>query len=351
MRSRASGVTRLAVAALVLLLAACASQPVQVTSGWSGPRHPPPASPERPVPDGAPKVGAPYQIAGRWYTPYDDPRYDTIGMASWYGPGFHGQYTANGEYYDQRFVTAAHKTLPLPCYVEVTALDTGRKITVRVNDRGPFVGDRVIDLSRGAAERLGIVRSGLTRVRVRRVYPDERVRLALRSGLAPDAILSDRAIQYARVQAPPPLPPKVTPAAAPPRALPALPPAAPMPVAVATAAVVPSQADLDRDGAPLAAAIPAPSAAAIAPAPAVETTQVFAGTAWIQVAALADQGRATSLANLLRPIGIATVELSGGLWRVRLGPYDSELSARTALAKVQAAGYQEAHLVRTAAAG
>ena len=81
------------------------------------------------------------------------------------------------------FYPAAHKTLPLPCYVEVTALDTGRRIIVRINDRGPFVNDRIIDLSRGAATQLGIVHAGLTRVRVRRVYPDDRIRLALRSGL------------------------------------------------------------------------------------------------------------------------------------------------------------------------
>ena len=83
----------------------------------------------------------------------------------------------------------------------------------------------------------------------------------------------------------------------------------------------------------------------------VETTQVFAGPAWVQVAALADQGKAAWLASFLRPIGLATVEQAGGLWRVRLGPFVDENAARTALAKVQAAGYQEAHLVRIAAAG
>jgi rare lipoprotein A len=106
---------------------------------------------------------------------------------------------------------------------------------------------------------------------------------------------------------------------------------------------------MDRDAAPLTDA--APSAAAIASAPVVETTQLFAGPAWVQVAALADQGRASWLAAYLRPIGLATVEQAGGLWRVRIGPFTDEAAARTALAKVQAAGYQEAHLVRVAAAG
>ena len=329
----------LAVVALTLLLAACASTPPIRTAG--GRYHPLPASPDHPVPDGVPKIGAPYQVAGRWYTPADDRGYDTTGMASWYGPGFHGQWTANGEYYDQNFVTAAHKTLPLPCYVEVTALDTGRTIIVRVNDRGPFVNDRVIDLSRGAATQLGILRSGLTRVRVRRVNPSERVRLALRSGLPGGAVMSDRAVQLARARTPPP-------AVAPPRVPANLPPAAPVPVAV-VAAAAPSREDIDRDATPLPAL--APSAVEFAAAPAVETTQAFAGPAWVQVAALADQGRAAWLAGYLRPIGLATVEQAGGLWRVRLGPFPDEDAARTALAKVQAAGYQEAHLVRVAAAG
>jgi rare lipoprotein A len=342
MRWLADRSRQLAVLALALLIAACSSTPPVRTAG--GRYHPPRASPEHPVPDGVPKIGAPYQVAGRWYTPVDDRDYDTVGLASWYGPGFHGQWTANGEYYDQNFVTAAHKTLPLPSYVEVTALETGRKIIVRVNDRGPFVSDRIIDLSRGAAAQLGILRSGLTRVRVRRVNPSEKVRLALRSGLPAGTPISDRAVQYARVRTPPP-------AVAPPRVPANLPPAAPVPVAVVTASATPSLDDIDRDGAPLGAAAPAPSAAAVAVAPVVETAQPFAGPAWVQVAALTDQGRAAWLVNYLRPIGIATIEPAGGLWRVRLGPFVDENAARTALAKVQAAGYQEAHLVRVAAAG
>jgi rare lipoprotein A len=342
MRWPAERLLALTALGLSLLLAACASEPVRISR--PGIYHPPRASPEHPVPDSVPKVGAPYQVAGRWYTPADDRDYDTVGLASWYGPGFHGQWTANGEYYDMAFVTAAHKTLPLPCYVEVTALETGRKIIVRVNDRGPFVNDRIIDLSHGAAVQLGILRSGVTRVRVRRVYPEERVRLALRSGLLAGTPLSDRAVQLARARTPPPV-------IAPPRVPAALPPAAPVPVAVVTASVLPTADEIDRDAAPMTNATLAPTAAQVAAAPVVETTQVFAGPAWVQVAALADQGRASWLASYLRPIGLATVEQVGGLWRVRLGPFGNEAAARTALAKVQAAGYQEAHLVRVAAAG
>src|SRR3546814_7440441 len=121
-------------------------------------------------------VGNPYQVLGQWYYPKDDRDYDQTGIASWYGPKFHGLSTANGETYDMDRVSAAHKTLPLPSYVEVTNLENGRRIIARVNDRGPFVGDRVIDLSRRSAELLDVVRKGTAKVRVRRVYPAEDVR-------------------------------------------------------------------------------------------------------------------------------------------------------------------------------
>jgi rare lipoprotein A len=109
----------------------------------------------------------PYQVAGQWYFPQANPNYDEVGTASWYGYPFQARHTADGEIYDQELITAAHKTLPLPCIVEVTNLQNGRSIRVRVNDRGPFVGGRLIDLSKAAAEQLGFDRKGTTRVRVR----------------------------------------------------------------------------------------------------------------------------------------------------------------------------------------
>lgn len=118
------------------------------------------------------KVGQPYVVMGRRYVPSDDRDYDERGIASWYGPGFHGKSTANGERFDADTLSAAHKTLPMPSFVEVTNLDNGRKLTVRINDRGPFVGDRIIDLSRKSAQLLGLDRAGTGRVRVRRVFPD-----------------------------------------------------------------------------------------------------------------------------------------------------------------------------------
>lgn len=122
-----------------------------------------------PVPRGGGhfKLGAPYQVSGRWYTPQFDPTYDRVGIASWYGEDFHGRKTANGEIYDMSALTAAHPTLPLPSYAYVTNLANGRTILVRVNDRGPYARDRILDLSWASARALGMANHGLGRVRVR----------------------------------------------------------------------------------------------------------------------------------------------------------------------------------------
>jgi rare lipoprotein A len=110
------------------------------------------------------KLGRPYQIAGRWYVPAEDPNYDRSGVASWYGTDFHGRKTANGEIYNMNAFTAAHPTLPLPSLVYVTNLANGRTVLVRVNDRGPYAKDRLIDLSRETARALGIERNGVGHV-------------------------------------------------------------------------------------------------------------------------------------------------------------------------------------------
>jgi rare lipoprotein A len=133
------------------------------------------SSPRGPMvsPSGKPLRGTekPYQIKGIWYYPHEDPDYDVKGIGSWYGEQFHNRRTANGEIFDMDVPSAAHKTLPLPSLVEVTNLDNGRKMVVRVNDRGPFVGDRVIDLSKAAADQIGYRRQGVARVRVRYIGP------------------------------------------------------------------------------------------------------------------------------------------------------------------------------------
>lgn len=112
------------------------------------------------------KVGSPYQINGRWYRPKEEPSYDRVGIASWYGDLFHGRHTANGEIFDMAALTAAHPTLPMPIHVRVTNLENGRSIVVRVNDRGPYAHDRIIDMSARSAKLLGFQRQGTAKVRV-----------------------------------------------------------------------------------------------------------------------------------------------------------------------------------------
>lgn len=118
------------------------------------------------------KVGNPYKIAGRWYYPKEDYSYSEIGTASWYGEDFNGKPTANGERYNMNTLTAAHRTLPLPSIVRVTNLQNGRSIILRVNDRGPYVKDRIIDLSKRGAQLLGYMGQGTTRVKVE-ILPKE----------------------------------------------------------------------------------------------------------------------------------------------------------------------------------
>jgi rare lipoprotein A len=123
------------------------------------------------------KIGTPYQIKGVWYYPSVDYEYKETGIASWYGPGFDGKITANGETYDQNALTAAHRTLPMPSIVQVTNLENGRSIKITVNDRGPYAFGRIIDMSRRGAQLLGFHRKGTARVKVE-ILPDESRMLA-----------------------------------------------------------------------------------------------------------------------------------------------------------------------------
>ncbi len=175
-----------------LLLASCASRtpaPAPVAKAPAGP-----GAYVRPLKDGAPWwdvdvsqipdaeptphygpfKASPYTVFGQPYYPIQDARnYREVGTASWYGTKFHGQATANGETYDLYGMTAAHKTLPLPSYVRVTNLDNGKTVILRVNDRGPFYSDRIIDLSFAAAKKLGFAESGTARVRVEGIDPHQ----------------------------------------------------------------------------------------------------------------------------------------------------------------------------------
>jgi rare lipoprotein A len=172
------------VAGACLALAACSAAPssrlAQRTYGDG-----------EPIPKGGGtyKVGQPYRLNGRTYQPSEDPGYRAEGMASWYGPDFHGKRTANGELYDMHSISAAHTTLPIPSYARVTNLRNGRSIVVRVNDRGPYVGNRLIDLSIGTAKALDFYGEGLTRVLVEYVgraplngSDDRRLMATLRHG-------------------------------------------------------------------------------------------------------------------------------------------------------------------------
>lgn len=148
------------VVAASLTLAACAS-----SGGKDGALRDIPV-----VNDPAPIVSGtmrPYTVRGRTYRPAEQPDYDETGMASWYGQYHHGRSTSSGERFDMNALTAAHKTLPLPSMVEVTNTANGRRVLLRVNDRGPFADGRIIDLSRGAAEALGLLERGVGEVRVR----------------------------------------------------------------------------------------------------------------------------------------------------------------------------------------
>src|SRR5580658_3758563 len=150
-------------------LAGCGSQP-QTGTYHSGGNHYVAGHPMY-------RVGEPYQIKGIWYYPAVDYNYDKTGTASWYGEQFHGRYTANGEIFDLNQLTAAHTTLPMPSIVEVTNLQNGRSLQLRVNDRGPFVDGRLIDVSRRAAQLLGFETKGTTPVRVR-ILKDASIQVA-----------------------------------------------------------------------------------------------------------------------------------------------------------------------------
>ena len=122
------------------------------------------------------KIGDPYKINGKWYYPAVNYSYDEVGIASWYGPGFHGKKTANGEIFDQNKISAAHKTLPMPSIVRVTNLENGIVLeNIRINDRGPFAGNRIIDLSKKAAEELGFMNNGVAKVRVEIMENESRI--------------------------------------------------------------------------------------------------------------------------------------------------------------------------------
>lgn len=184
------------------LLTACGS-----SSGWTPPEY----SGRQESTEGVPgfdkgqkkspyvKLGQSYKVLGEWHVPRFQPDYDEEGMASWYGPGFHGGKTANGEPYNQHAMTAAHRTLPLPSIVRVTMVDTGKSAIVRINDRGPFSKGRIIDLSKAAASEIGMLQRGTAKVRVQYMLAEsQRFAELLAQGREPSSInIASEVLPYA----------------------------------------------------------------------------------------------------------------------------------------------------------
>lgn len=165
-RGPVTGVARLAAAAACVALAHCSSADLQIDPRYGLAASPRVADADDSVRKGGYLIGKPYMIGNRLYVPAENENYRAEGFASWYGPDFHGKRTANGEIFNMHSMSAAHPTLPLPCYVRVTNLNNGRSIVLRANDRGPYHGNRIVDVSVKAADMLGFSRHGVARVRV-----------------------------------------------------------------------------------------------------------------------------------------------------------------------------------------
>ena len=310
-RSNMAGGMLMAVLGGALLLAGCSSdEKLDPFEGQGSPK----LSRSGPVPKGGGRrvVGKPYQVAGKTYYPTNRPKPVEVGMASWYGPKFHRRMTSNGEWFDMNYLSAAHKTMPLPSYARVTNLENGRVVVVRVNDRGPFVGTRIIDLSKAAAERLGYRRKGKARVKVEYLGP---------------APLGDDRRLLARLNQMRTAPKTRLLAAIRGRAAPAA----------------------GRPGVMLASATPRRRVRA--------ATTPVAGTAayFVQVASFTDRGRAEDLYRDLRrhgPARLVAASVGGArYWRVQLGPYPSAVDADEARQAVLQAGIDDATVIAVQATG
>jgi len=314
----------------------------------------------QPVPKGGGvyQIGKPYEISGLTYTPREEPGYDRVGNASWYGELFHGRRTANGEIYDMDRLSAAHPTLPLPVYARVTNLNNGRTIVVRINDRGPYARDRIIDLSRRSAELLGFRNNGTATVRVKylgRAPLDgddsyERNYLASQGWMrvaSKGKSSKDGAVAVSTLPAENPenlaRPWKQA-------ALRELQQAAP----AASAEQGWKSTTKAAAGPPSAAASSAPTAALAAPQstgslPAPANAKPQAGGIVIQAGSFknkenADKARG-ALAGLA-PVEVTPIEVGGNVYfRVRVGPFFATSGTKSALAKVRSAGYQGAKIV------
>ncbi len=295
-------------------------------------------TPVKGVSDFPVRIGSPYQVGGTTHTPADISAYDEVGYASWYGAELQGRNTANGEVFLPASITAAHKTLPMPSYVEVTSLDTGRTILARVNDRGPFANDRLIDLSEGAAKQLGITAQGVAGVRVRKVNPPEQERAILRNGQSASArmdtpqsllkVLREKLVKMPRpaAVAGQPKPAVGTTASGSPD----------RPVTVQT-----PDGRFVREGSSASKPVAKPVAKPVTKSAPVQA--VAAGYV-VQIAAFSTKARADELARKMGAKVAASAD--GRLFRVRFGPFTTEAEGQRALSNAQKRGYPQARLFR-----
>ena len=270
-------------------------------------------------------VGEPFTIGDKVWTPVDQLNYDAVGQAvTGEGPG----------------VTGAHKTLPLPCYVEVTALDSGHTILVRLERRGPMSNDALVELSPDAAAQLGLPAGGRGPVRVRRVNPPEQERALLRNGAraaermeTPEGLL--KVLRRKLADQSPLVPPIPVPPAMPTSTAAAAP--KPQPAPAKPAAVAPSVATPAPTKTPVSSV---PQPAPKRPAPPRLAPEPVKGSLVVQAAAFSSEASARKVASQLG----GSVSQAGKFWRVRLGPYTNRAQAAPALEKVKRAGYSDARI-------
>jgi len=280
------------------------------------------------------KVGNPYQIAGVWYYPTEDWDYVETGIASWYGPKFHGRDTANGEVFDMNLVSAAHRTLPMPSYVMVTNLDNGRTMEVRVNDRGPYAHGRIIDLSKRAAELLGFKKNGTARVKVELIR-EKSMRVARNAG-RPGLQLAknDSPIKVDKL----------------PKASVSQERLAPPPgQATAQPAVHTAPANNYVQTASATGATSAPVTSTPLAEPAVTVAAVQPTNLYIQAGAFSQYANAYRVKAALAQIGevkiTSTIVNGTELFRVRIGPLQTVDLADAKLEKIISTGYANARVI------
>lgn len=294
------------------------------------------------------KIGAPYKVEGVTYTPQEEFNHVETGVASWYGPGFHGKSTANGERYDQSERTAAHRTLQMPSIVRVTNLDNGLSTVVRINDRGPFARSRVIDLSRAAAQELDIVRNGTGRVRIEQMTAESLAVKDVALGGGGPAEQYAAVAQLASGQRTAPAQPPIQVAAS------AQPVAAPAPAVQAAwptnprAPAVETVPTRGYNGGPTIASLAA-VAPAVAPSGAPSTSALVAGGFWVQTGSFATPENAERQRGAVRSYGMSEISQgsAGGrdVYRVRLGPYTTSDAAGIVADRLKRSGYGDARVV------